>query len=68
MTHWTYAALADEASARGVVAEISAYSIGCFLREVDLKRHCTCGWIKSPLDDLQGSAPADLTTFGAGAV
>jgi hypothetical protein len=50
ITHWTHAALAAEAMQRGIVAEISAHSIGRFLREVDLKPHRTRGWINSPRD------------------
>ncbi|WP_245969543.1 transposase [Thiocapsa rosea] len=50
VTHWTHAALAEEVIARGIVTEISAHSIGRFLREVDLKPHRTRGWINSPRD------------------
>jgi transposase len=50
ITHWTHAALAAEAMQRGIVAEISAHSVGRFLREVDLKPHRTRGWINSPRD------------------
>jgi transposase len=50
ITHWTHAALAAEAVARGIVAEISAHAIGRFLREADLKPHRTRGWINSPRD------------------
>jgi hypothetical protein len=46
--HRTHAALAAEAIARGLVAEISAHAIGRFLREVAPKPHRTRGWIHSP--------------------
>jgi transposase len=51
LTHWTQADLAAEAVARGIVEDISAGSIGRFLREADLKPHRTRSWINTPRDD-----------------
>ncbi|MBK1725360.1 helix-turn-helix domain-containing protein, partial [Thiocystis violacea] len=48
LARWTHADLAEEAKARGIVEDISAHSIGRFLREIDLKPHRVQGWINTP--------------------
>ena len=59
-THWTHEALATAASEGGIVASISAHSVGRFLREVQLKPHRTRGWINTPRDADFAAKCADV--------
>ena len=59
-THWTHEALATAASEGGIVASISAHSVGRLLREVQLKPHRTRGWINTSRDADFAAKCADV--------
>lgn len=51
ISHWTQQEIANEASKRGIVDNISQRSVGRFLNEADLQPHRIRGWLTTKHDE-----------------